>query len=191
MSRAAVLDQPALWDEPAEPARPPRRPTHTPRPRRTKEAQAEPCEPGCLVCGKAEGRGLCSPRCSVTCIHVAQADRVEVCLVVTHVTARTVVGIHGAEPGRHLAAVTCPFCRRTHWHAAQYGRRYRVAHCGQPYIVTLPRPHITPQTAPRGTETGEAVRDAQRGTPESRDTSQATTAARGAAAARAALARHR
>ncbi|MFF4417504.1 hypothetical protein ACFYY8_33685 [Streptosporangium sp. NPDC001559] len=184
----AVLDQPALWDEPAEPARPPRRPTHTPRPRRTRESQAEPCEPSCLVCGKAEGRGLCSPRCSVTCVHVAQADLVEVCLVTVHVTARVVVGIHGFEPGRKIAVVTCPFCTRVHWHAAQYGRRYRMAHCGQPYIVTLARPHIGPQEALRATETGGTAPRTQRATPKPHEASQATTAARGAAAARAALA---
>ncbi|MFC3986812.1 hypothetical protein [Streptosporangium jomthongense] len=161
----AVLDQPALWEPEPEPARPPRRPTHTPRPRRTRESQAEPCDPACLTCGKPEGRGLCSPRCSVTCVHVAQADLVEVCLVTVHVTARVVVGIHGAEPGRRLAAVTCPFCERLHWHAAQYGRRYRVAPCGRPYIVTLARPRIGPQEAPRGTETGGTMPHTQRDHP--------------------------
>ncbi|MER7126660.1 hypothetical protein [Micrococcus luteus] len=200
MTRAAVLDQPTLWDDPTptpaeehddQPVPALRRPTHTPRPRRTKASQAEPCEPTCLVCGKPEGRGLCSPRCSNVCAHIAQADLVEVCLVTVYVTARVVVGLPGAEPGRHLAVVTCPFCARRHWHAARYGRHYRTAHCsGRPYIVTLARPRVAPQVGLSATEAREVALDAQRATPAPLDASQAATAARGAVVARAALAHH-
>lgn len=155
MTRTAVLDQPALWDIPRpapacpaanQAAKPKRRPTHTPRPRRSKEAQAEECDPTCLTCGKPEGRGLCHPRCSVICVHTAQPDLVEVCLATTCVTARLTIGIHGFEPGRKLAVVDCPFCERLHTHTPRFGRHYRLSGCGQPYIVTLPRPRINPRT---------------------------------------------
>lgn len=189
MTRAAVLDQAALWDlDPAgeqladQAAAPTRRPTHTPRPRRSKEAQAEECDPTCLVCGKAEGRGLCSPRCATACVHTAQPDLVEICLITTRVTARLVIGIHGYEPGRRLALVDrCPHCERTHWHAAHYGTHYRLAHCGQPYLVTLARPHTTPGAALSVTHSHQQQPD---------DHPDTTTATRGAAAARAALRGH-
>lgn len=185
--RALTLDQPALWELTDDPAPPQRRPTHTPRPRRVKEAQAEPCDPTCLVCGKAEGRGLCTPRCSVMCVHTAQADLIEVCLVTVHVTAHLVVGIHGFEPGRRLAVVTCPFCERTHWHAPRFGRHYRMAPCGQPYIVTLTRPTDTSRTGLRATQSASSGRNGQQVTSANFNASQAATASRGAAAARAAL----
>lgn len=195
MNRSAVLDQPALWDVPRPaPARPTtaaakHRPTHAPRPRRSKEAQAEECDPACLACGKPEGRGLCYPRCSVVCVHTGQPDVVEVCLTTTRVVARLVAGVPGVPgvPGRRLAVVECPFCERLHWHTPAFGRHHRVSGCGQPYIVTLPRPRITPQGAPRSTQTGEQGVAGQEGHASTFNASQAATATRGAAAARAAL----
>ncbi|MEU7911360.1 hypothetical protein [Microbispora bryophytorum] len=150
--RAAVMDQPGLFEvEPPRPARTetsdrrrPRPPIHTPRPRRTKQCQAKECEPKCLICGKGEGRGLCTPRCSVICEHTHQPDRVEVCLVTTHVTALLVTGERTLAGPRQLALVLCPFCGEVHWHAPSFGAHYRVAHCGQPYIVHLHRPRLAP-----------------------------------------------
>ncbi|MFF3665397.1 hypothetical protein [Microtetraspora malaysiensis] len=143
----AVVEQPVLWDIPAPepaPGRAKRRPTHAPRARRSEAAQAEECDPTCLVCGKSEGRGLCSPRCSVVCVHTRQPDRVEVCLVQVHVTAVLVAGVPGGRPGRRLALVCCPHCGQVHWHAPRYGVHYRVAACGAPYVVHLPRPRLAP-----------------------------------------------
>lgn len=142
--------QPALWDLPApEPAKPQRRrnhaPLYPPRPRRTKEQREQDCDPRCLVCHHPEDRGLCSPRCSIVCVHNGQPARVELCLVITRVTARLVIGLPGARPGRRLALVdVCPHCERAHWHTPAYGLHYRTAGCGRPYLVHLPRPAITP-----------------------------------------------
>ncbi|GGS85275.1 hypothetical protein GCM10010156_49870 [Planobispora rosea] len=53
--------------------------------------------------------------------------------------ARLAVGVDRAD--RALAVVDeCPFCGRTHVHAARYGRHYRTASCGQAYLLTLARP---------------------------------------------------
>ena len=148
MTRAAIVDQPALWDLEPAPAPLPvkqrrvRPPTHTPRPRRSKEAQREECDPACLVCGKPEGRGLCTPRCSVACVHTRQPDLVEVCLVTTHVTAVLMTGERTLTGTHQHALVLCPFCGEVHWHAVRFGAAYRVARCGQPYIVHLDRPRI-------------------------------------------------
>lgn len=147
----ATMEQPGLWDLPEpEPVKrkTPRPPIHTPRPRRSKEAQALECAPSCLVCGKAEGRGLCSPRCSVVCSHVAQPDTAEVCVVSVHVTAILVTGMPGSTPGRKIAFVACPYCGEIHWHAPTFGVHYRTAPCGTPYIVHLARPRIAPWEAP-------------------------------------------
>lgn len=145
--RAAVLAQPGLFDldpkpEPRTVSREERvrRPTHEPRPRRSKEAQADECAPACLTCRKPEGRGLCVPRCAVVCTHANQPSTTEVCLVQVHVTAVLVTGTPTLYGARHLALVCCPHCGQVHWHAATYGARYRVSACGLPYIVHLPRP---------------------------------------------------
>ncbi|GAA0402797.1 hypothetical protein GCM10009530_63460 [Microbispora corallina] len=144
-----LADQPGLFDlDTPAPAPAPWRKraralTHTPRPRRTKEAQAEECEPACLTCGKPEGRGLCHPRCAVICTHTRQPDRVEVCLVTTHVTALLVEGTRTLTGSHQHALVCCPFCGDVHHHAPTYGARYRLSGCGQPYIVHLHRPRIT------------------------------------------------
>ncbi|GAA4209554.1 hypothetical protein GCM10022252_76240 [Streptosporangium oxazolinicum] len=153
--------QATLWDLPQPPTRPLPRPDerlphakpaprrnhvlNIPRARLTEEAKAQDCEPTCMVCGKPEGRGLCSPRCRVLCANSAQPGRTEVCIITTRVTARLAVGVHGAEPGRKLAVVDeCPHCERVHWHTPQYGTHYRVPPCRQPYLLTLPRPRIGP-----------------------------------------------
>ncbi|MFI7628424.1 hypothetical protein [Microbispora rosea] len=142
----ATLDQPGLFDLEQPKPRPKRarRLTHTPRPRRSKEAQAEECDPTCLVCGKAEGKGLCSPKCAVVCSHTRQPDLVEVCLVTTRVTAVLVEGARTLTGSRPLALVLCPHCGDVHWHAPAYGVHYRLSGCGQPYVVHLPRPRFTP-----------------------------------------------
>lgn len=144
----AVLDQPGLWE--LEPAPPPaRRRNHSgllpPRQPRTKEQREQDCDPRCLVCGRPEeSGGLCHPRCSIVCVHTAQPALVEVCIATVRVTARLVIGLPGAQPGRRLAAVdTCPHCGHTHWHSPAHGLRYRIAGCGKPYLVWLPRPRIT------------------------------------------------
>lgn len=122
-------------------ARAQRPPVHPPRSRRDPDQLAEPCHPKCIVCGRPEGRGLCTPRCAILCRHVAQPGRAEVCLVTTRVTARLVTG---AVPDRRLAVVDrCPCCGRLHWHSPAFGLHYRVSGCGQPYLVYLPRPRIT------------------------------------------------
>ena len=148
MTRADVLDQPGLWDLPAEPVRVCRRnhaPLYPPRPRRTKEQRERDCDPRCLTCGHPEDRGICYPRCPIVCVHTAQPGRVELCLVTVRVSARLVVGLPGSRPGRRLALVdVCPWCEHTHWHTPAYGLRYRTAGCGRPYLVHLPRPAITP-----------------------------------------------
>ncbi len=77
-------------------------------------------------------------------MHTNQPDRVEVCLVTMHVTALLVTGQRTLAGSRQLALVLCPFCGDVHWHAPTFGVRYRVAHCGLPYIVHLHRPRLTP-----------------------------------------------
>lgn len=103
------------------------------------------CNPRCLVCGRDENTGLCAP-CSIVCHQPSTGTPIEVCLTTTRVTARLTIGIHGFEPGRKLAVVDCPFCERLHTHTPRFGRHYRLSGCGQPYIVTLPRPRINPRT---------------------------------------------
>lgn len=155
MTHTLAPGQPGLWDLPAEPQPEPlpvkqrhiKPPTHTPRPRRSKEAQREECDPRCLVCGKPEGRGLCAPRCSVVCVHSRQPDLIEICLVTAHVTAILMTGTVTLRGAHRRALVSCPFCGDIHWHAATYGARYRVSGCGQPYIVHLARPRIAPWAA--------------------------------------------
>lgn len=189
MSRTAVIDGQAdllaAADDPAPAAATKPRKRTPPTRRRMNHAlplaypwqPAEDCDPTCIRCGKPEGRGLCHTRCAVVCGHPEPLDPagrapVEVCLVTTHVQARLVAGLPGAEPGRRLAAVDCPRCGRVHWHGAVYGARYRIAPCNwQPYIVHLPRPAIAPAAA-----LAEHTEEHQHAT------------ARGAAAARAALA---
>ncbi|MBX6387354.1 MAG: hypothetical protein IRZ07_30980, partial [Microbispora sp.] len=141
----ATIDQPVLFDlEPQPRPKRARALTHAPRPRRTEEAQAEPCDPTCLVCGKPEGRGLCSPRCAIVCTHTRQPELTEVCLVTTRVTAVLVTGTPTVTGSRPLALVLCPHCGEVHWHAATYGAHYRTSACGRPYIVHLPKPRLTP-----------------------------------------------
>ncbi|WP_157251096.1 hypothetical protein [Nonomuraea typhae] len=171
-------DQPGLWDlpevRPATPTRPPRPRIHASAPRRAKTQRERDCDPRCLVCGHPEGRGLCTPRCAVVCVHAAQPYRAEVCIATVHVTAQLAVGLPGARPGRHLAVVDpCPRCGQRHAHAERYGRAWRLAPCGQPYIVHLPRP-----AAP-----GPAAID------EPPPAGRQTTTTRGAALARQALTR--
>lgn len=145
----AVLDQPALWELPEPDPPPASRRNHAgllpPRQPRTKEQREQPCDPRCLTCDRPEDAGgLCHPRCSIVCVHTAQPARVEVCIATVSVTARLVVGLPGAQPGRRLALVdTCPHCGHTHWHTPAHGLRYRIAGCGRPYLVWLPRPRIT------------------------------------------------
>ncbi|MFC6081023.1 hypothetical protein [Sphaerisporangium aureirubrum] len=162
---------PPVLPEPRTVQRAPRPRTHPSRPRRSKESQAEDCEPACLICKHPEGRGLCQPRCAVVCSHTANPDVVEVCIIARRVTARLVIGTPGSRPGRRLAVVTCPWCERVHWHAAEFGIRYRSGRCGWPYLVHLPRPADDPTVA----AAAEHTEDHQH------------AAARGAAAARAAL----
>jgi hypothetical protein len=192
MSRTAVIEgQDALFappagDEPAAAPKPAKRRKRTPPPRRRMNhvlplgypwQPPDECNPTCARCGKPEGIGLCHTRCAVVCgkprpLELDPHGRapVEVCLITTHVTARLIAGLPGAEPGRKLAAVDCPRCHRVHWHGAAYGARYRIAPCNwQPYIVHLPRPAAVPTAVEHTEEHQHAT-------------------ARGAAAARAALA---
>jgi hypothetical protein len=159
MTRAATLDQPGLWDlppeEPALPApkgfqaRTPSRRRHLlglDRPKRGKAFNALDCDPACLVCGKAEGRGMCfaPARCAIACVHTAQPARVEVCIITHHVHAKLVYGLALAGSGRHrIAVITCPDCGQLHWHGATPGVRVRTGQCGAVYVVHTARATIT------------------------------------------------
>ncbi|GAA0969907.1 hypothetical protein GCM10009555_017860 [Acrocarpospora macrocephala] len=159
MSRAATLDQPGLWDLPEQEPKPaptvsksdivrPRR-RHLlgfERLKRDKAWNAEPCAPACLVCGKAEGRGLCHApnRCAVVCVHTRQPARAEVCIITARVTAELVYGVRSViYPAPRLAVITCPECGKRHWHGATPGVHIRTGPCGACYVVHLARPKIT------------------------------------------------
>ena len=152
--RAPTLKQPGLWDDPApEPlpvlpaarTRPRRVPTHTPQPHRSKDFQAEPCDPACLICGKPEGCGLCHPRCTVVCTHNREPWQAGICLTTLKVTARLVRGTRTVVGhSEHAVVDPCPTCQRLHWHTPQYGLHLRIPPCRVPYLVLLPRPRLTP-----------------------------------------------
>ncbi|MEV4179915.1 hypothetical protein AB0J28_00530 [Streptosporangium canum] len=139
MTRAAVLDQPALWDLLATQSEPKPAPAPIKKTRRFHVLDLPTpgkvfCNPRCIVCRRHEDNGLCRP-CSVVCGRPLHSTPVEVCLTTTHVTAR--------PAGDRLIAVTCPWCSRTHWHSAAVASPYRISGCGRPYIVHLTAPEAT------------------------------------------------
>lgn len=159
MTRALVpAEQDTLWDVPA-PAVPAQAPPLKPRRRfHTLDLPAPlrgVCNPRCLVCGRDEDDGLCSP-CSVVC--APGAGRVEVCLITRWATAR--------PAGDRLVAVTCPWCGRTHWHSSTSTVPVRSGQCGKPYVLRAP------QAALRSTQSSE------QGTPEVQSVPHAPRASR-------------
>lgn len=141
MKRTALLDQPALWDEPAtdtQPTQPKKTHAHPRPPRRNPDFRALPCQPECIICGHPEhpdGLQYCQPSCTVLCQHVAQPHRADICLTTVHVTATVHTSPHS---GHAIAAVACPHCGRLHPHTPNPGTRYRISGCGKPYIVHTP-----------------------------------------------------
>jgi|GEM_PF-4577708 len=165
MTRALVpAEQDTLWDVPA-PAVPAQAPPLKPRRRfHTLDLPAplrSVCTPRCLVCGRDEDDGLCTP-CSVAC--QPGGGRVEVCLITRWATAR--------PAGNRLLVVTCPWCERTHWHSAASTVPVRSGQCGKPYVLRMPQMGLRRTL---GDEQGASgVQDAP-GIPQA---SQATTAPR-------------
>ncbi|MET8864651.1 hypothetical protein ABZW11_17075 [Nonomuraea sp. NPDC004580] len=139
--RTTVLDtQPALFDDtppktlptPSKPAQP------APKKKRTRNHQLAltrpwtapmPCAALCLVCRRPEEIGACPEGCSIVCGPPDRRGPVEVCVLTLTLPARLIAG---------RAAVACPHCDATHWHAPTPGRAYRIGPCGQPYIVDTP-----------------------------------------------------
>jgi len=162
---APPTGQDALWDAPAPtvptqaPPLKPRRRFHTldlPAPLRSV------CNPRCLVCGRDEDDGLCTP-CSVAC--QPGGGPVEICLITRSATAR--------PAGDRLVTVVCPWCGRTHWHSSTSTAPVRSGQCGKPYVLR------TPQAGSDRTLTAERGVLRVQGAPEAPRTSQGTTAPSG------------
>jgi hypothetical protein len=133
-------------------------PPPTPRRRRTPPLKLPdpPCQPWCATCGQLEPTNTATdgPQwtdqngeyltkrphtyrhpcgCGTwTCDHIAQAGRNPICLVTRRARARVATG----ATGRQLLAVDlCPHCGRSHIHSIEPTTPYRVAGCGQPYLI--------------------------------------------------------
>ncbi|MEU8040912.1 hypothetical protein [Streptosporangium sp. NPDC049078] len=164
MTRTPVLpEQDALWalPEPAVPAQAAPPPLRKPNRFHTLDLPAPlrgVCNPRCLVCGRDEDDGLCSP-CSVVCM--PGGGPVEVCLITRSATAR--------PAGDRLVAVTCPWCDRVHWHSALSVEPVRSGQCGRPYVLR------TPQAGLRSTQSDAHASLESQGTPAVPRASRATT----------------
>jgi len=119
------------------------------------------CNPRCLVCGRDEDDGLCSP-CAVACMPGGGA--VEICLITRWATGR--------PAGDRLLAVTCPWCERVHWHSATSTVPVRSGQCGKPYVLR------TPQAGLSSTQSSEQGAPEVQSAPRAPRASQATTGPR-------------
>ncbi|MFF3443609.1 hypothetical protein [Streptosporangium sp. NPDC002721] len=160
----APAEQDTLWDLAPAPAVPAQAPPPLKKPNRFHTLGLPAplrgvCNPRCLVCGRDEDDGLCSP-CSVVCS--PGGGVVEVCLITRWATARPV--------GDRLVTVVCPWCDRTHWHSSTSREPVRSGQCGRPYVLR------TPQKGLHRTQSGEQGPPAVQSAPRAAQPSQATTA---------------
>lgn len=124
---------PTNWRNPTPPT--PRPPKRYYRPLPNLKLPDETCEPRCQRCDRPPGRGSCR-RCVIVCKHTIQPKTrrlAEVCIV--RIRARAEERMDDSTGRRILLVPDCPHCRAAHVHSVEPAQPYRIAGCGQPYLL--------------------------------------------------------